>query len=121
MVYDPTRKRTILFGGSTGGDETWEYSGGKWTQIVLVTNPPARQFHAMAFDPSRNRAVVYGGGAPGSGFTLVPAEVWEYHAFGGSCSTASDCDTGACVDGVCCESTSCGPCQACDRASGPGV
>lgn len=119
MVYDPTRKRTILFGGTVGGNETWEYSAGKWTQLSVVTTPPARYHHAMAFDTARNRAVVYGGVSGPT--TFVPAEVWEYHGFGGSCSTAADCDTGACVDGVCCESTSCGTCQACNLSAGPGT
>ena len=36
-------------------------------------------------------------------------------ALGPTCSAASDCDSGNCVDGVCCSTSSCLPCMACNR------
>ncbi|HEY2903277.1 MAG TPA: hypothetical protein VGL59_22025, partial [Polyangia bacterium] len=40
-------------------------------------------------------------------------------ALGRSCQIADECDSGVCVDGVCCEST-CGICQACNVAGSAG-
>lgn len=34
-------------------------------------------------------------------------------AIGDECSAPNDCESGRCVDGVCCESSCAGPCQAC--------
>jgi hypothetical protein len=36
MVYDPSRKRVVLFGGSNEEgslNDTWEWDGKKWTPI----------------------------------------------------------------------------------------
>jgi len=122
MVYDSVRKRVVMFGGYPGGgasyDDTWEYYGGNWSLVSAITKPPPRSSFGMAFDSARGRVVVYGGINNGA---LVPADVWELHSFGGACTTAAECDTGACVDGVCCESTSCGTCQACNLSVGPGT
>jgi hypothetical protein len=38
-----------------------------------------------------------------------------------SCSASSDCNTGFCVDGVCCESSCDGQCEACDAAGALGT
>lgn len=36
------------------------------------------------------------------------------------CATADDCDSGQCVDGVCCESSCEGPCRSCNVPGSPG-
>jgi len=122
MVYDSIRKRVVMFGGHPGAgasyDDTWEYYGGNWSPVSAVTKPPPRSAFGMAFDSARGRVVIYGGGSSGA---LAPADVWEFHSFGGACTTNAECDTGACVDGVCCESSSCGACQACNVGIGPGT
>ena len=44
------------------------------------------------------------------------AETWELHSHGAACTADTQCDTGHCVDGVCCE-TVCGACQRCDQVA----
>src|SRR4051794_2508881 len=36
------------------------------------------------------------------------------HALGETCTSADECDSGFCVDGVCCNTACDGQCQACD-------
>ncbi|HEV3031161.1 MAG TPA: hypothetical protein VG319_05935 [Polyangia bacterium] len=40
---------------------------------------------------------------------------------GAVCAAGNQCKTGNCVDGVCCGSTSCGSCHACNVAGNPGA
>jgi hypothetical protein len=40
---------------------------------------------------------------------------------GGACTADNQCGTGHCVDNVCCGSSSCGSCQACNVAGNPGT
>jgi hypothetical protein len=37
------------------------------------------------------------------------------------CQSADDCDSGHCVDGVCCENSCEGPCRSCNLAGAPGL
>jgi Galactose oxidase, central domain len=71
MAYDSVRKKVVLFGGNrvlfgknpdqnTFLDDTWEWNGSKWTQI-MVTGPPPRAEAAIAFDSRRGRVVLFGG------------------------------------------------------------
>ncbi|MEB2313253.1 MAG: hypothetical protein OZ921_12455 [Sorangiineae bacterium] len=133
MAYDSARKRTVLFSGVAyvSLNDTWEWDGSSWTQIA-TTGPPGRPRSAMAYDSTRGRAVLFGGYLAGS----AAADTWELHARGGACSCpgsggcpSSDCDTGYCVDGVCCEGASlattsppnCATCARCDSAASPGL
>jgi len=63
MVYDPTLKKTVLFGGYDGSnylDETWTWDGTVWTREKR--NPaPARTLTAMWYDPNLKKTVIYGG------------------------------------------------------------
>src|SRR5205814_382493 len=61
--YDLMRGRSVLFGGSAGGTETWEWDGSNWTQSAPATVPPTRRGHAMAFHTPSQRVVMFGGGA----------------------------------------------------------
>ncbi|MDF3070349.1 MAG: Kelch repeat:Kelch precursor [Polyangiaceae bacterium] len=40
---------------------------------------------------------------------------------GEACGAASDCDSGFCIDGVCCDRACDGQCEACDNVKAPGV
>jgi hypothetical protein len=63
MAYDSARQRIVLFGGK-GSDifnDTWEWDGTNWTEIIPTTRPEERSSHAMAYDPFRNKIVMYGG------------------------------------------------------------
>lgn len=61
MVFDPVRRRALLFGGSTGTatDEAWEWDGSQWT---LLTRAPGRRFNpSMSYDVTKSRVLVFGG------------------------------------------------------------
>jgi hypothetical protein len=64
MAYDPLRRRTVVFGGTSQGalvDTTWEWDGFAWTQVHPVARPDARQHGAMCFDPVSGRILLFGG------------------------------------------------------------
>jgi len=60
MAYDSGRGRTVLFGGTGAGADTWEWDGENWTQMADL-GPPARSDAAMAYDTHRNQTVLFGG------------------------------------------------------------
>jgi hypothetical protein len=63
LVYDPTLKKTILFGGFDGSnfrDDTWLWDGSNWTE-VKKDKPPNRSLHAMWYDPLQKKTILYGG------------------------------------------------------------
>ncbi len=67
MTYDPTLKKTVLYGGFDGSsnsccylDQTWMWDGTAWSQ--QKKNPaPARSLAAMWYDPTLKKTVIYGG------------------------------------------------------------
>jgi len=65
MVYDPSRKKIVLFGGWTGANalaDLWEWDGKNWTQTTPTGTPPAgRAGHLMGYDPVKGRIVIAGG------------------------------------------------------------
>lgn len=67
--WDPSRGVAVLFGGvtqylpttSTLLDDTWEYDGIDWRQILPTTRPPAQYAASLAYDPaSRSMLLVRG-------------------------------------------------------------
>ena len=77
MAYDPIRKRTVMFGGTTDDllDDVWEWNGASWTGASVV-GPAARSGHALVFDPDRGRVIAYGDAA-GSHYDGVE-DLWEW-------------------------------------------
>jgi N-acetylneuraminic acid mutarotase len=65
MVYDAEADRTILYGGHTGGAETWmlETSTGTWTLLEPDQKPGIRARHAMAYSTAANQIILFGGTA----------------------------------------------------------
>jgi hypothetical protein len=70
MVYDPHRKRIVVFGGMgvRSGDQdtpifadTWEFDGTTWTQM-RVAGPPPRLGAGIAYDSKRRLVILFGGG-----------------------------------------------------------
>jgi hypothetical protein len=62
LVYDPTLKKTVFFGGYDGTylNQTWTYDGTVWTQ-VKKNPPPSRSHTSMWYDPILKKTVIYGG------------------------------------------------------------
>ncbi len=113
LTYDSHRERAVLYGGYGSGTgrlaDTWEWDGSEWTETA-DGSPTARDEGALVFDAPRRRAV-YLGGYTNSG---PESEIWEYHSRGEECASDLECQTFHCVDGVCCEQSSCGTCRVCD-------
>ena len=66
LAYDPVRSTVVLFGGYAGGmdersDQTWEWDGMSWKQVLTLAAPPARNGHGLVHDPRRGRLVMFGG------------------------------------------------------------
>lgn len=81
LAYDAQRHITILFGGDSTGssrlNDTWEFNGTTWTQIIPAQSPPGRANidQALIYDAVRARTVLFGGlGASG-----YLSDTWEYN------------------------------------------
>ena len=62
-VYDPIRRRLILFGGQAGGffSDVWAYdiAANQWTQLAPEgAGPSARYGHSAVYDKKRDRLVI---------------------------------------------------------------
>ncbi|HEY2515755.1 MAG TPA: kelch repeat-containing protein, partial [Polyangiaceae bacterium] len=140
LIFDPARSVTVLAGGEGAApgsafSDTWEYSGatGQWTLREPAAALPARGGAAAFFDPAAAAPVVFGGLAHRSlAAALSYGDTWTF-ARGGSadadpprypiaahCNAGSDCATGQCVDGLCCESACAGQCAACNAPGSEG-
>lgn len=83
LAYDARRRRVVMFGGrdgvSSSRDDTWEWDGRQWQQVLTPTSPPARHSHALTYDAARGKIVLFGGTNldfvyHGNDF----ADTWEY-------------------------------------------
>jgi cysteine-rich repeat protein len=84
MTYDAARERVVLFGGRVkrrdgGGafEDTWEWDGTTWTEMLSATAPPARYRHSLVYDPIR-RVVVLFGGSGGNNGNGPRNDTWEW-------------------------------------------
>ena len=127
MVYDDKLLVSVVFGGRTSiglSAETFELDGTAWWQNNKSSQKPSPRSHAaMAFDPVRGVSVMFGGNSlpvEPEAATGHLDDTWEYAPVAITCTQPTDCFTGFCVDGVCCEKSSCGTCQSCATATQPG-
>ena len=78
LTFDSDRNRVVLFGGSNklnqpGGvvgidyDDTWEWDGTSWRQVMSLTHPPAGIAGRITFVPSLHRSVL-----------LLPQSRWSF-------------------------------------------
>jgi hypothetical protein len=82
MVYDSARGRIVTFGGrspttTANANDTWEWDGSNWAQVVTSNAPSVRAFYALSFDDRRGKTVLFGGGLGGL-VTGGGNETWEY-------------------------------------------
>ena len=80
ITYDARRDRVVWFGGREGSsnyfDDTWEFDGSQWAEVIpATTRPPARTLYALAYDAARQRVVMFGGNGYSAG-TL--GDTWEW-------------------------------------------
>jgi MYXO-CTERM domain-containing protein len=112
LVTDDGTGRVVLIGGFDGTNvlgDTWEWDGLSWSQVQNASLTPRFQ-HAAAYDRGASRIIVYGGEASASS---VLSDTWASGSVGGICSGGTDCASGFCVTGVCCDRQCDGPCEAC--------
>jgi len=86
MVYDAGRGVTVVFGGClelapVGGsciqkaNDTWEYDGVTWTQVLTSGAPLPRSEFSLAYDAGRGVVVLFGGSLENG---IVTDDTWEY-------------------------------------------
>jgi hypothetical protein len=61
VADDPAAAQVVLFGGVQNDDNTWVWSGGRWTLAEPATSPPGRIDAAAAYDPQTRRVLLFGG------------------------------------------------------------
>jgi hypothetical protein len=77
MAYDPIRRRTVLFGGSTMfglGNDTWVWDGNTWTAMHPALSPLPRYGAAFAYEAAEGRLVLFGGWGPNG----LLGDTWEW-------------------------------------------
>ncbi len=66
MAFDPEDGEVVLFGGHplrgpNALNDTWEFSGGTWSNITGVRAPPARYWGSMTYDDADGYVLLFGG------------------------------------------------------------
>jgi cysteine-rich repeat protein len=91
-AYDARRGRAVMFGGAifvpdmlpntadvSFFNDTWEWDGGSWSQVVTTVAPPPRESAAMAYDPIHHRVVMMGGTSDTAKTAVVGmTDTWTY-------------------------------------------
>ncbi len=77
MVYLPSQKRLLLFGGGDTGREVWyDPAAKKWEPAPKDAPVPARSYHGMCTDARGERVFVLGGTTGGFTGKMVPGDLW---------------------------------------------
>jgi cysteine-rich repeat protein len=64
FAYNPARGSSLYFGGTLNNadiDETWEWNGGFWNQLLPPVAPTGREASAIAYDALHGEIVMFGG------------------------------------------------------------
>ncbi len=82
IAYDPTLKKTIVFGGYNGDyiNETWTWDGASWAKID-GKKPFYRALTAMFYDPVQKKVVLSGGigRKERDGLLIRFADTWTFN------------------------------------------
>ncbi|MFO1076961.1 MAG: hypothetical protein U1E73_04455 [Planctomycetota bacterium] len=81
LAYDPVRGKVVLFGGTIFPplqlrNDTWEWNGATWTQVVTPQSPPAIGTAALGYDLRHQRMLVSQSGTRTA--AALPPDVWSY-------------------------------------------
>lgn len=82
MAYDSNREVMVIFGGDPDGkglthlNDTWEYDGSNWSEVMPDQSPPGRVNinQSMVYDDSRGKTIIFGGLSIGR-----MDDTWEYN------------------------------------------
>lgn len=86
MVYDPPRKRFLMFSGDQALNDTWTYdlARNEWAEIKPAASPPPHYRQSTCYDSGNDLVVIHGGRKPedtwvfdagrNSWFEVTPAE-----------------------------------------------
>lgn len=89
--FDVLRGKTVIYGGSSSQllgsqtNQTWEFDGTNWTQVMTTSNPGPLERPAMCFHLGLGKAVLFGG-ASGAG---VSDKTWIYDGVAGTWTQAA--------------------------------
>ncbi|MGZ3419797.1 MAG: Kelch repeat-containing protein [Polyangiales bacterium] len=114
--------RVLVTGGQDGSGaalsttEIYDGATNSWKVAAPMSVP--RTHHTATAMPGV-RVLVVGGIHDTT--TLSTAEVFAAYDKGTKCADSTECTSGFCVDGVCCESACAGQCEACDVAGSEGT
>lgn len=83
MAYDTRDGYVVLFGGLANGygdlNQTWTFSGGKWTEIFPVVSPSPREYASMTFNAHDWTILLFGGNGAGGAYTDLN-DTWTFAA-----------------------------------------
>jgi MYXO-CTERM domain-containing protein len=95
MGYNPSTGKVYLFGGMPMGsakilNDTWQWDGQTWAQLITDVRPSPREQVSMAYDPVRKSMILFGGHwqgmvSSGDGQQYVQTtlgDTWELDATG---------------------------------------
>lgn len=110
--------QVLVAGGSSGSAPlaSAELFNGTNAWAATTALPAAVQAHTAVL--LTNNAVLIAGGANGT--TVSAARLYDV-TFGAACTTNSQCVTGFCASGVCCDAACTGSCNACNLAGKVGT
>ena len=94
LAYDPALGGVLMFGGYPYRGDSWIFTGGSWTTVVMAQTPGPRWDASMAWDPLDQQVLLFGGfGSNGS----AVGDTWAF-ANGGwtELYTVGSCASSAC-------------------------
>ncbi len=108
--------------GGIASVDLYDVGLGTWSAVPNMLTPRGYFTAQLLAD---DKSVLVAGGDNASGTQIAGAELYKLTVKGAACTRPSECSTGFCVDGVCCN-TACGggvtnDCQACSVATGAAV
>lgn len=118
--------KAVLHGGRSSPasngvflNDTWLYDPATgWSQPQVNRNGPG--IHEATAATLGHTVMMWGGGVVYSYGTSGTWEVSASLAEGSTCAGAVQCESGFCVDGVCCQTACSGTCQSCSQPGSEG-